>query len=141
MRGGNGGESLPSLSEAWNMRCETCLDAFLFPVRRGGGVAESLSEFRRRVACLESPRPLEGSSRRLGCVRSIEWSLEESDRLALDDAVGRNVRRIHLFAGGWSEVSLIREHKELMSRVMSSFRRHRPSEARVMASRKVQVAI
>ena len=87
MRRGNGGESLSCRSEAWYMRCETCLDVFLFPVRRGGGVVESLSEVRRRVARLESPRPLEGSLRRLGCVRSIEWSLEESERLALEEAV------------------------------------------------------
>ena len=72
MRGGNSGESRSSRSATWKMRCETCLDFVLFAVRRGGGGAESLSEVGRRVARLETPRPLEGSSRRLGCGRSIE---------------------------------------------------------------------
>lgn len=50
---------------------------------RGGGCAESLSEIDRREARLVAPRPLDCSSRCLACERSIEWSLEKSDRVAL----------------------------------------------------------
>ena len=67
----------------------------------------------------------------------MEWSLEESERLALEEAVECNVRKIHLFAGGWSDVSLMRVHSALISLEMSPCRRRRPSEARVMASRRV----
>ena len=75
------------------MRCDTCLAGSFFPVRRGGGGAESLSEVGSRVARLDAPR-LKGFTRCLRCKWSIEWSLEESKRLALDETVERNVRKI-----------------------------------------------
>ena len=52
MRGGSGGESLSSRSEVSR---GTCLGGFFFPGRRGGGGAESLSEFWCRVPRLEAP--------------------------------------------------------------------------------------
>ena len=76
--GGNDGVSL-SVSAAWNITGGTCRQSC--SVLRGCG-AESLSE-PEKVARLEFPRPLEGSSRRRWLV-GAELSLaeEDSDRVA-----------------------------------------------------------
>ena len=126
------------MSSRSEVMCGTRLGGFFFPVRRGGGGAESLSELGCRLARLDAPR-LEGFTRCLGCKWSIERSLEESERLALEEAVERNVRKIESCAGGCSDVSLMREHSALISEEISPCRRCRPSEASAMASRKVHI--
>ena len=86
MHGGNYGVS-PSSSAAWNITGGTC--RWSRSVRWGCG-PESLSE-PEKVARLEFPRPLEGSSRRRWPVIVEESLAEDSVRLARSISILRRV--------------------------------------------------